>query len=375
MNKMSSLNANTTASADSNTTLTNVVNLMNRYGDQVVAAFLNENPEIRAMTDMKYDAQAMDLARRFFGRVAILHPKQVEEIYAAVEAEYTTLIEALDAMGENTLKAKALDLDARTIKTEVLVPAKDEEIDSPFAREVLVETVDVRKLGKPLKPAEIEAEINEYLDRLGVEKGEAKRPTMALAAQAAGAHRDKLTQRQKDFFREGARQVLDRNAPKIIAAAAPWSLDYAERQAWGLDSKYMSEGYAWATDAQAAYKGSSRANKAAAVLVAQLDEMAPERLKAMEVGLQKARDQLADSKTEIQKTNAQERVLGWVREGRDFGGQGQHQGRAEKRPVSRGDRGVQPARGGPRGPHDRHRQPRRGYRQARARPGCPDDPQ
>lgn len=163
MRKMASLNANTTASKKSAVSLDNVTDFMNRYGDQVVAEYLNENTEIANLTDIRPSKMIDGLASKFSGRLAILPPDQVTAIYADIEAAYKEYIESLDRMGLNALEAKTLELDARTISSEELTPGKG---DRPFERPAMVEKVDVLRLGKPYTPDELKAavagELGEY---------------------------------------------------------------------------------------------------------------------------------------------------------------------------------------------------------------------
>jgi len=162
MRKMASLNANTTASKDSAVSLKESVDFLNRYGDEIVQEYLTENPEIASMTDM--EEKATDgIAAKFTGRLAIIEPEVVEKIYDEIEANYVAHIEALDRMGMNTLEAKTLELDAKTIDEMELVPAVDDG-DSPFTGAAVAETVDVKKLGKPFTEEELKAEGEKILD-------------------------------------------------------------------------------------------------------------------------------------------------------------------------------------------------------------------
>ena len=162
MRKMASLNANTTASKKSAVSLDNVTDFLNRYGDQVVAEYLRENTEVANLTGLEAGANLDGLAAKFTGRLAILPPEQVSAIYDEIEASYREMIETLDRMGMNALEAKTLELDARSVETAELVEAKD-GIDSPFAEGAVIETMDVKKLGKPMTSAEVDAEVEKSL--------------------------------------------------------------------------------------------------------------------------------------------------------------------------------------------------------------------
>lgn len=161
MRKLSSLNANTTASKRSAVSLDSV-DFMNKYGDEVVADYLRENPRIAQMTSTFPGTSNDGIAAQFTGRLAIMPADQVAQIYEEIEANYTEYVDSLDRMGLNALEAKTLDLDARTIETSELVPPK--EGDGPFAEAATVETVDVRLLGKPFTTAELNDEIQRAMD-------------------------------------------------------------------------------------------------------------------------------------------------------------------------------------------------------------------
>lgn len=159
MKKMASLNANTTASKRSAVSLDNVTDFLNKYGDMVVFEYLKENDTLAAFLGVDIGEGPTDgMALRFTGRLAILSPARVSEIYDDIEASYTKFIENLDRMGMNTLEAKTLELEAETTRREVLVAATDSS--SPFGSAAIVETVKAKRLGKPYS----EAELDDLLD-------------------------------------------------------------------------------------------------------------------------------------------------------------------------------------------------------------------
>ena len=162
MRKLASLNANTTASKDSAVGIDGSVDFMNKYGDEVVYEYLQENEEIADMTGMA-DKGKEGLASKFTGKLAILDPVFVEKIYKDIESSYTDYVESLDRMGLNTLEAKTLELDAKTTETKTLVEAGGGS-DSIFSAAAEIETVSAKKLGKPFTMDELKAEIEKVLD-------------------------------------------------------------------------------------------------------------------------------------------------------------------------------------------------------------------
>ncbi|MDB6179011.1 PLxRFG domain-containing protein [Paracoccus sp. Z330] len=166
MRKMASLNANTTANKDSAVSLNNVIDFMNKYGDEVVNGILKEDSELSAKLGIgPAKGNAFDgIASKFTGRLAVLDPDEVSEIYDRIEGEYKALIETLDRMGLNTLEAKTLDLEAQTIST-VKLSEGDPNSSSPFEAGATMETVSAKRLGKPFT-------LEQLSDELAKEMGE-----------------------------------------------------------------------------------------------------------------------------------------------------------------------------------------------------------
>jgi hypothetical protein len=162
MRKLASLNANTTASKKSAVSLDNVVDFLNPYGDAVVRDFVMQNVDLMMMLDISIGKEIDGLAAKFTGRLVSLPPDTVTAIYDQVEANYTDLIEALDRTGANALEAKTLELDAKTVNRTEIIPAKDEA--SPFGRAAYLENVDVKKIGRPYSPEQLQEEIDRVLD-------------------------------------------------------------------------------------------------------------------------------------------------------------------------------------------------------------------
>ena len=206
MRKMASLNANTTASKRGAVSLDNVTDFMNKYGDKVVADILNDNPELAAMLNVAFDGKPKDgLAAKVTGRMAIMEPEVVADVYEQIEAAYREYIEALDSMGLNTLEAKTLDLDARTLSTAELVPGRADEA-SPFAQPAFMSTVDVKKIGKPMTSAQVQERVaqamegetaSQIIDRLDALMPAHEARTEANIQRAREAQAEAKTEKQK----------------------------------------------------------------------------------------------------------------------------------------------------------------------------------
>ena len=210
MRKLASLNANTTAAKDSAVSLDNVVDFMNRYGDEVVFDYLTENPELQLLIDNKMptrrsEAISMGLAAKLTGKLAILDPEQVAKIYDDIERLYTAYIQELDATGQNALEAKVLDLKAKTISKTVV--AKGKNPYSEFGSDAVLEDVDVRVIGKPYTHDKVRELVSEAE---GEEGADAK-----IAAQM----------REIDQMAEDEKAELEKMRPKLEKALAEAKTD------------------------------------------------------------------------------------------------------------------------------------------------------
>jgi hypothetical protein len=152
--KMASLNANTTASRETDISISNVVDFMNAYGEQVVSELLTDDLELNAQLDFptlkaQNDGSEVALIKRVTGAIPLLPIEQQEAVYDLIESEYKELVDQARAMGESILEADQLDLDARTTaRMEVI--ADDSPVKTEFTGPVFLEIVDAKSASKPL---------------------------------------------------------------------------------------------------------------------------------------------------------------------------------------------------------------------------------
>ena len=174
--KLKSLNANTAADQEGGGSV-EAVDLLNKYGDQVVIEYLRDHPDIygklgnnalkTATTGGKYVEPSElddytpkeDDARRITGRVALLTTQEQEEFYNDVIQRYNDLIQYLDDTGTNDLKITTVPLRAETVSKKVSSRGVDPDGDNPFAKDAYVETVEMDNLRKPMKSEEVKATI------------------------------------------------------------------------------------------------------------------------------------------------------------------------------------------------------------------------
>jgi len=174
--KLKSLSANTTAKSEGVYELPTPVDLMNKYGDLVVARFILEHydklPSIllsgisrevleEAVPNESFGA-IRDLARKFTARMPLLPINVQEEIYEEITADYEAYIDYLNATNQNDLVHKELPLDAVLLDSRVVFPG-DSEMKDPFRTPATLDRMRVRVLVRPYTQQEIDAQIDAEL--------------------------------------------------------------------------------------------------------------------------------------------------------------------------------------------------------------------
>lgn len=157
--KMKSLNANTSANTESDTSL-NAPDLLNKYGDEVVYEFLNENQNFAIKLDMMDDGK-QGIAMKFTGRMPMLPVEEQRMIYSIIEANYSDYIDYLTKTGQNDLEPQTLDLDARIIESSTIYEGKNP--DSIFGGNTFLHKVDAKLQGKPPTAEDAKTAINKFL--------------------------------------------------------------------------------------------------------------------------------------------------------------------------------------------------------------------
>jgi predicted RNA methylase len=165
--KMAGLNANTTAARETDISISNVVDFMNPYGEQVIVELLSEDLALDAMLDFPLaqsgnDTSEIALIKRVTGRIPLLPIAEQEAVYSLIESEYQELVEQQRAMGESILEADQLDLDARTLAKMEVIPSQGQAV-SEFTGAVYLEVVDVKSSAKPLTQTQVIQAVREEL--------------------------------------------------------------------------------------------------------------------------------------------------------------------------------------------------------------------
>ncbi len=186
--KMASLNANTTAARETDISITNVVDFMNPYGEQVVQELLTEDLELDAKLDFPLakaanDTSDISLIKRVTGSIPLLPIAEQEIVYDLIESEYRDLLEQQQAMGESLLEADQLDLDARPL-ARMEISSDTNAVPSEFTGSVYLDVVDVKSATKPLTQLQMINSVRDELDLLPVQDvAEHNRDAILLLAQ------------------------------------------------------------------------------------------------------------------------------------------------------------------------------------------------
>lgn len=187
--KLKSLDANTTSSQKSKFNEMEVVDYLNKYGDDVTWQYMLEHPELseklgdplKILTSEGEEAQSGDTntagkegcAAKIAGYLPFLPVKEQEEVFKDITDAYNVKIQLLNDAGENDLEITTMPLKAKTISKKIWKPGTDPNSGNAFADNTYLEEVEVDVLKKPMKAEEIKSTVsrmtsgepfNEWLD-------------------------------------------------------------------------------------------------------------------------------------------------------------------------------------------------------------------
>lgn len=173
--KLKSLDANTTSSQKSKFNEMEIVDYLNKYGDEVVWEYMKEHPELSdrlgdplkmlqdkdedgaARTSEKEDSsQKSDCAGKISRYLAFLSVEEQDEIFKEITEAYKVKIQLLDDAGENDLEITTMPLRAETKSKQIWHKGENPGSGNAFADNTYVEEVEVDVLKKPMKRTEIE---------------------------------------------------------------------------------------------------------------------------------------------------------------------------------------------------------------------------
>ena len=173
--KLKSLDANTTSSQKSKFNEMEIVDYLNKYGDEVVWEYMKEHPELserlgdplKMLSDKKDDesarnsdkedtSQKSDCAGKISRYLAFLPVEEQDEIFKEITEAYKVKIQLLDDAGENDLEITTMPLRAETKSKQIWHKGENPGSGNAFADNTYVEEVEVDVLKKPMKRTEIE---------------------------------------------------------------------------------------------------------------------------------------------------------------------------------------------------------------------------
>ncbi len=163
--KLKSLDANTTSNQKQSRKVLDVVDFLNKYGDDKVVEFLKDHQHYNEMIGnvLKFQGSMPteetngieDKAHKVSGRIAILPVELQSNFYKTVSESYKNYENQLRSSGEWNLEVENMDLQAKTLDKTV-VSVADSGKKSVFAQAVFMEKCAVNNLRKPYKKNEVE---------------------------------------------------------------------------------------------------------------------------------------------------------------------------------------------------------------------------
>lgn len=191
--KLKSLNANTSSNTRSALSV-EAPDLMNKYGDKIVAEWMHDNPQVAKLMGLSMDkspedggATEEDLARTATGRSALLPVKEQREFMETITESYNDYIAYLDETGQNDLEPHTYDFDAKQVTAHRIYEGTDPT--SPFGQDAHYGEYSIKRQGKPYRPEEVHALLAETFGE-NASRPAKERDTMA--ARDLGHHLETL---------------------------------------------------------------------------------------------------------------------------------------------------------------------------------------
>lgn len=174
--KLKSLDANTTSSQKSKFNEMEVVDYLNKYGDEVTWQYMVEHPELseklgdplgllnqdgeESSDDMKDNSRKEGCAAKIARYLPFLPVNEQEEVFKEITDAYNVKIQLLNDAGENDLEITTMPLKAKTISKKIWKPGTDPNSGNAFADNTYLEEVEVDVLKKPMKASEIKSTVS-----------------------------------------------------------------------------------------------------------------------------------------------------------------------------------------------------------------------
>nr|WP_294860121.1 strawberry notch family protein [uncultured Fluviicola sp.] len=226
--KLKSLDANTSSNQKQSSSILEVPDFLNKYGDGIVYAYLSENYELNEQlgNPLKLgsdESSNEDAALKVSGRVAVLSVKGQESFYEIIKERYETLVGYLKQTGEYDLEVEEMNLKAET-KMETAVKIGKGGFSS-FGEDSILEKIEANILRKPYKVEELRNMIYQTLDGKSADELKAQlletyhnhRGAILTAEKEAVAN--KYTQLIRDVPQERKIKKLKKESPTLVDPA------------------------------------------------------------------------------------------------------------------------------------------------------------
>ncbi|MHC4301094.1 MAG: strawberry notch C-terminal domain-containing protein, partial [Planctomycetota bacterium] len=161
--KMRSLNANTSANTESETSI-DASEILNKYGDLVVKRVMIENPEFQVYSsyEVNDDTDAAGLATKITGKLSLAPYDIQEKAWDLFLSEYQQYMEMLDSTGQNDLRVETQDLNAKIIDSKVIYEGKDPS--TVFGGNTTLHKVSINLQGRAPSHLDVLSSIDDFLE-------------------------------------------------------------------------------------------------------------------------------------------------------------------------------------------------------------------
>jgi len=191
--KLRSLDSNTSSNAKQNQSILNTIDYFNKYGDEIVDVWLEENDSISLEIDRpnytksrfsklnkatgeseyEYEHNSENCAYKTSGRIAILPIEVQKSFYSEITEKYIDRITDLNNKGINDLEiAKNINLEAEVLLERIAISGTGAE--NPFGSDLIYQKCLVNNLEKPLSIDEINLELEQNLNGISPEENQSK---------------------------------------------------------------------------------------------------------------------------------------------------------------------------------------------------------
>lgn len=213
-NKMRKLSANVTANRDNAAITRDVADILNSVGNEVAFNYLELRPETAVKLDIDMPTKAEQESEFFnlngdryvsklFQKMVMMLVSQQREMITDISEEFANRIKELDAMGENPLRAKFFDINAKKVASEdveiggsrridtdgLVMPEQQGVRESAFDKPVQITEIEYKETFKAITKEEVHKTIatgrerfqETVIDRYGVDLGRLVRGKCAPA--------------------------------------------------------------------------------------------------------------------------------------------------------------------------------------------------